>query len=192
LGDIVVANEAGVIQYDFIKKTIDADIRRANPHRPSAEMLRAARSLEIGRLNGDLPWEKKMSAVIMTKRRYARPPDSSDILHCGTKVIPHPKDPDRRPRKPRLHRGAIGSANILLKDPTLRDEIRDKYGARAMEMEGSGVIDAGWAVNKEVMVIRGICDYCDAYKTDSWQTYAALAAAAFARSLVLALTSPMP
>jgi nucleoside phosphorylase len=34
------------------------------------------------------------------------------------------------------------------------------------------------------MVVRGICDYCDSHKNDRWQPYAALCAAAYARSLV--------
>jgi nucleoside phosphorylase len=58
---------------------------------------------------------------------------------------------------------------------------------RAIEMEGSGILDAGWAMNTDVMVVRGICDYCDSHKNDQWQPYAALCAAAYARSLVQAL-----
>jgi hypothetical protein len=54
-------------------------------------------------------------------------------------------------------------------------------------MEGSGIIDAGWVMDKDIMVARGICDYCDGYKDDSWQRYAALAAAAYTRSLIEAL-----
>jgi nucleoside phosphorylase len=187
LGDIVVSNERGVIQYDLIKRTIKGDKRRAIPHRPSAELMSAARSLEIERLDGQIPWEEILVNVAKAKKGYRRPSDDKDVLHAGRRVVSHPKDPDRRPRKPRVHRGAIGSANILLKDPALRDQIRDQYGARAIEMEGSGVMDAGWAVNKDIMVVRGICDYCDDYKSDDWQPYAALAAAAYAKCLVLAL-----
>jgi hypothetical protein len=34
------------------------------------------------------------------------------------------------------------------------------------------------------IVIRGICDYADSHKNDSWQEYAALVAAAYAKELL--------
>jgi nucleoside phosphorylase len=79
---------------------------------------------------------------------------------------------------------AIASADTLLKDPKLRDELRDRFGVRAVEMEGSGVQTAAWASGIDILVVRGICDYCDAHKNDIWQNYAALVAAAYARALI--------
>ena len=84
--------------------------------------------------------------------------------------------------------GPIASANTLLKDPTKRDALRDQFGARAVEMEGSGIADATWTHGIGYLVVRGICDYCDATKNDTWQMYAAMAAAAY----VLALLEAMP
>jgi nucleoside phosphorylase len=86
-----------------------------------------------------------------------------------------------------VHHGVIGSANILLKDPKLRDKVRDQFSVRAIEMEGSGIMDAGWVMDRDIMVVRGVCDYCDDYKSDTWQRYAALAAASYARGLIEAL-----
>src|SRR5262249_28989843 len=105
----------------------------------------------------------------------------------GDAIVAHPCDPHRREGIPRVHYGTIGSANILLKDPKRRDDVRDRFGVRAIEMEGSGIMDAGWVMNRDIMVVRGICDYCDQYKNDSWQRYAALCAAAYTRSLIEAL-----
>jgi nucleoside phosphorylase len=34
------------------------------------------------------------------------------------------------------------------------------------------------------IVIRGICDYADSHKNDTWQKYAAIAAAAYAKELL--------
>jgi nucleoside phosphorylase len=39
-------------------------------------------------------------------------------------------------------------------------------------------------LGKDVMVIRGICDYCDTFKNDDWQPYASLVAAAYARAMI--------
>jgi nucleoside phosphorylase len=63
-------------------------------------------------------------------------------------------------------------------------------------MEGWGIADGAWMANQRYMVIRGICDYCDSKKDDLWQEYAALVAAAYARSLLelvsVAEVEPMP
>ena len=80
--------------------------------------------------------------------------------------------------------GAIGSANILLKNPARRDEIRNKFGVRAIEMEGSGIADATWDLEVGYLVVRGICDYADMKKNDRWQTYAAIVAAGYTRALI--------
>ena len=192
LGDIVAANEKGVVQYDFIKRTVDGDEHRANPQRPSKELLDAAQTLEVRRRSTKkAPWETLIATVIAKDPDYKRPPPEADVLHDadgGEKaVLAHPSDPDRQADQPKLCRGAIGCANILLKDPKQRDQVRDRWGVRAIEMEGSGIIDAGWAMNQDVMVVRGICDYCDSFKSDDWQEYASLVAAAYAHCLIEAL-----
>lgn len=192
LGDIVAANEKGIIQYDFIKRTVDGDEHRANAQRPSKELMDAAQTLEIRRRStNEAPWEALIAKAIKKNAIYKRPKASTDLLHDvdveEKKVLSHPKDPVRRAGQPKLHRGAIGSANILLKDPRQRDAVRDRWGVRAIEMEGSGVLDAGWSMNRDVMVVRGICDYCDSFKNDDWQDYAALVAAAYAHCLIDAL-----
>ena len=51
-----------------------------------------------------------------------------------------------------------------------------------MEMEAAGLMD-----NFPCLVIRGICDYADSHKNDDWQGYAAVAAAAFAKELLLVM-----
>jgi nucleoside phosphorylase len=188
LGDVVAADHRGVIQYDFIKRTVDGDEHRANPQRPSREFIEAVQTLEVKRLSSKVPpWEPWIKHGLKALPAFRRPPADGDVLHDGKNVVEHPKDPNRRRGMPWIHRGAIGSANILLKDPGMRDIVRDKWGVRAIEMEASGVLDAGWAMGKDIMVVRGICDYCDSYKNELWQNYAALVAAAYARCLVEAL-----
>lgn len=56
-------------------------------------------------------------------------------------------------------------------------------------MEASGIADATWESGVGYLVIRGICDYCDAYKNDLWQEYAAMVAACYTRDLIENLPS---
>jgi nucleoside phosphorylase len=46
-------------------------------------------------------------------------------------------------------------------------------------MEAAGTMD-----ELPSLVIRGICDYCDSHKHKEWQPYAALTAAAYAKTLL--------
>ncbi len=186
LGDIVVLNEQGLLQYDFTKRTAQGDAIRRSPQLPSKALLEAAKTLTIRQFADDAPWEATIVAAARGDLR--RPASKTDVLHDahGARVA-HPKQGKRKHGKPLVHHGAIGSANILLKDPSARDMLRDTYNVRAVEMEGSGLQDAGWHVEKDIMVVRGICDYCDAHKNDTWQAYAALVAAAYARALVEAI-----
>lgn len=101
--------------------------------------------------------------------------------------ITHPRDRKRRAGQPRVFIGPIASANTLLKDARLRDELRDRFHVKAFEMEGAGVADATWDMGASYLVIRGICDYGDANKADTWQEYAAVAAAGYMRALLQSL-----
>ena len=193
LGDIVVSGIKGVVQYDFIKRTVKkkrTDVPeevRAAPHRPSAELLEAVQDLVADEHFGKRPWERWL-AEGLDRLGWARPDAATDVLAGDSGPVPHPGDPKRREGQPRVFLGPIASANTLLKDPAKRDALRDQFGARAVEMEGSGIADATWTHGIGYLVVRGICDYCDATKNDTWQMYAAMAAAAY----VLALLEAMP
>jgi len=80
--------------------------------------------------------------------------------------------------------GPIATSNALVKNPLKRDELRDRFGVKAVEMEGSGIADATWTAEVGYLVVRGICDYADARKSDKWQDYAAIVAAAYTRGLI--------
>ena len=106
-----------------------------------------------------------------------RPPRSSDVLHDSDDAAKRlPILPTRREmrKQPKVHYGRIGEANTLLKDPKLRDALRDGLNVRAIEMEGSGVADGTWISGKSYMLIRGICDYCNSHKSDLWHIYTRL------------------
>jgi nucleoside phosphorylase len=124
---------------------------------------------------------------VLKKLNQKRPGESADKLcaSSGDKAeLCHPQDPRRLNGVPRIFLGPVASANVLLKDPVKRDLLREKFGVRAVEMEGSGIADATWQHQVGYVVIRGICDYCDSFKNDAWQDYAAAAAAGYTKALV--------
>lgn len=49
-------------------------------------------------------------------------------------------------------------------------------------MEGAGIIES-----LQCLVIRAVCDYADSHKNKLWQPYAAAAAAAYAKELILTI-----
>lgn len=192
LGDIVVSDRNGIVQYDFDKEHPDITEYRHAPRPPSAALIEAVKSLEANRMLDDRPWETYIkSAMSKLGRDWRRPKASIDILQdepAPAPVIPHPNDPQRVKGQPRVFHGPIASANKLLKNPAKRNTLRDTFGVKAIEMEGSGVADATWDQERGYLVVRGTCDYCNPTKGDDWHQYAALAAAAYARCVIEALT----
>jgi nucleoside phosphorylase/tetratricopeptide (TPR) repeat protein len=191
LGDVVVSDRRGVIQYDFIKKTARITEARFSPRPPHARLLEAAHLLESDAIAGARPWEEHVKRAAGLQGA-ARPEATTDVLLASKapfQPMKHPEDRHRVDGQPRIFFGPIASANILLKDPVRRDRLRNQYGVKAVEMEGSGVADATWEAGAGYLVVRGICDYCDRNKNDDWHMYAAVVAAAYARAVVERMAS---
>lgn len=193
LGDVVVTDEYGIVQYDNIKKSAEGTEVRDTSAPPSAVLIKKVKLLEAEMLLGKYPWEEHIARASGLENA-ARPDASTDNLYSSddpSVLVPHPEDPyrERRLNQPKIHRGRIGSANTLQKDPKYRDSLRDEFNIRAIEMEGSGIADGTWEAKQGYILIRGICDYCDSHKNDAWQGYAAVAAAAYARSLLESIPS---
>lgn len=181
LGDIVVSDEHGVIQYDFVKEETGRVVSRHPPRPASSNLIRAARMIEADTFSGARPWDEVIDHILAALS-WKRPRESTDLLAAPDDpsiILRHPKDPMRIRRRPRVFVGRIASANTLLKSPERRDLLRDLYGVKAVEMEGSGTADAAWMSQAQHFVVRGICDYCDSRKGDDWQNYAAAAAAGY-------------
>lgn len=195
LGDIVVSNEAGVIQWDLKKISSQLEELRNRPRPPSPILLQSVRTLQAEQLLEKRPWESHIErALSILGLPWQRPGPMLDRLYDSddpSKPIEHPVDGPgiRQIGQPRIFCGPIGSANTLLADPKKRDELRNTFRFKAIEMEGSGVADATWSRSIDYLVVRGTCDYCDSHKNDIWHNYAALAAAAFTRSLIEATGS---
>lgn len=191
LGDIVVSGEMGVVKYTFVKEHWDREEPRWPPRPPGAELYESARQLEVSELQGRRPWEPFFQRA--SSLPYSTRPNAfTDKLAHSTekdKWIDHPGDPQRRDGFPKVFRGTIACADVLLKNPEKRDMLRDAHSAKAVEMETSGIAQAAWNHSVGYITIRGICDYCDKNKGDEWQGYASVVAAAYARALLEGMPS---
>ena len=186
LGDVVISDRNGVVNYEFKTESDTEIIPRFPPRPPSAMLLEAVLLLET---EDDKPWLRFIHTAC-TACRVTRPPEDTDILASTdhpTVVISHPPDFKRHEGEPRIFTGPIASADTLLKNAQHRDELQRQFRVKAVEMEGSGIADAAWSREVGYLVIRGICDYCDSYKNDTWQAYAAISAAAYTRALLESL-----
>ena len=181
LGDVVVSDQFGVIQYDFVKDDPPRFTVRARPRPPSAELLEAVRYLRVEELQFVRRWEPYLSRAdrLMNGER----PD--DNLDARGQTITYPPDSSRRAGFPKLFIGPIASSNTLLKNPERRDQLYEDFRVLAVEMESSGIADAVWISGRAgYLTIRGICDYCDPSKGDLWQGYAAVSAASCTRAII--------
>ncbi|KAL7918284.1 hypothetical protein ACQKWADRAFT_304609 [Trichoderma austrokoningii] len=78
-----------------------------------------------------------------------------------------------------IHYGVIASADQVKKNAIIRDQLALQHEVLCFEMEAAGLMN-----EFPCLVIRGICDYSDAHKNDDWQGYAAMTAAAYAKSFL--------
>jgi nucleoside phosphorylase/patatin-like phospholipase/acyl hydrolase len=201
LGDVVVSQpdniHGGVVQYDLGKTLGEGRFERKGFLRPPPTVLLTALSNLQAKhdLDGsDIP----TFLADMIKRRpnlaksgYEYPGLEKDYLHCshhesstGNSRCTRCQDGiiQREPRhgqSPVVHYGVIASGNELIKNAAERDQLGEDLGAKCVEMEAAGLMN-----DFPCIVIRGICDYADAYKNDLWQKYAATTAAAFAKELL--------
>lgn len=188
LGDIVVSNRKGVIQYDFGKQKGRVFEERFAPRPPSAKLLEAVQMLENDAMASQRPWDSHLSNGLASRTLTSPDPDTDVIWDEHGTPVAHPAIAEARPR---VFIGPIASANVVQGDFRKRDRLRDEHKVKAVEMEGYGVADATWEFEKGYLVVRGICDYCDNrtkhLQTDAWKRYAAMAAAAYVRALIEAM-----
>ena len=189
LGDIVVSDLQGLVQLDHQAIRDGESFNRSAMPPPSRRLLNAVRLLQADETVEVRSWEPHLKDLSAKVRIFRRPPSSTDVvLNESGEVVPHPRDPHRRARRSRVFHGVIGSWNTLLRDHALRDRLASQHNLRAIEMEGAGTAEAVWQFGKSYLIVRGICDYGDdRTKSDRWHGYAAAAAAAYAKSLLLRL-----
>lgn len=208
LGDVVVGTPAngkpGVVQYDFGKAIQDhAYLETGVLNKPPAVLGTAISQLRSRYESDGHQLEEAIAHTLQHKirlqKKYSRPPAGSDILYkpdfkhsalgkdcsdgCGknllTMVPRRKRDKDAGDDILTVHYGLIASGNTLMRDAQLRDTLAANRGILCFEMEAAGVVDPFPCI-----VIRGICDYADTHKNKTWQGYAAMAAAAYAKDLL--------
>lgn len=100
----------------------------------------------------------------------------------------------RKHNVPLIHRGIIASGRSVMGSGKDRNErvkhiYEQQHGLKVLcfEMEAAEVVNIF-----PCLVIKGISDYADEHKTDEWRDFAALSAAAYARTLIEALPIEKP
>ncbi|KAL1961905.1 hypothetical protein VTN77DRAFT_938 [Rasamsonia byssochlamydoides] len=198
LGDVVVSER--VIYYQRGKMIQNGEFQRTGSlDLPPTRLLTAITSLQTLHTVHGHKIQGIMEKIIDNpnlRDEYQRPSDE-DILFKPNFVHPDPgRDcaeycrlqtdqmvwrSRRFPNNPMIHYGLIASADIVMKDATVRDEIAEKDGALCFETEAAGLMNNN---RFRTLVIRGISDYSDSHKNDKWQGYAAATAAAYAKELL--------
>jgi len=199
LGDIVVSQpyggHGGVIQYDFGRSEAGGFVHTGFLNTPPHALLQALANLQARHFLEDNNIQKYLS-VVERRDRFKRPNPNSDILfHDTYEHIEGEKTCERcdkfrtvsrRPREHNnvvVHYGTIASGNRVIESATERNLLNSQFkGVLCFEMEAAGLLNT-WPC----LVIRGISDYADSHKNDEWKLYAAGAAAAFAKELLLCI-----
>ncbi|KEF53506.1 uncharacterized protein A1O9_10481 [Exophiala aquamarina CBS 119918] len=208
LGDVVVSvpnNEkrfGGVVHYGY-GATIQGQgfQQRGTLNSPPELLLNAVNKLRT--VHSRKPFNLDLSIHRLIEKKgpildeYRKPPSTTDILYkstavhplnprCCTELVqPNVADIVTRPqrlagRERLVHYGTIGSADNLLRDAVVRDEIADRDDILCFEMESAGLMNC----DLRFIVVRGISDYSDTHKNDKWQHYAAISAAVYTKELL--------
>ncbi|KAF7192657.1 hypothetical protein HII31_06016 [Pseudocercospora fuligena] len=128
----------------------------------------------------------KNTAHSIVKRATRHLRDPPDLLHDLDRIKFITKSEDDTFDYPKVHYGTIASSDVLMKDAVQRDHAcqqilaQKKAHVLCFEMEAAGL-----PRDLPCLVIRGLCDYCDSHKNDTWQNFAAAAAAAVTKDLLL-------
>lgn len=207
LGDIVVCSpgqgKGGLYQYDYGERVQEQDFQTTGYLNQPPTLLRTAVvGLRDQYETHGHQLERAINGVLekipRLRKKYQRPDPKTDRLYLSN--IKHPakdkrdcseicaQDPSQFvPRgirtteddNPTIHYGLIASGNTLVKDAIIRDAAAEE-GILCFEMEAAGLMN-----HFPCLVIRGVCDYSDSHKNKQWQGYAAMAAAAYSRDLLL-------
>ncbi|UKZ53982.1 hypothetical protein TrVGV298_007786 [Trichoderma virens] len=208
LGDVIVGvsnnGKSAVFQYDFRKAIQGQEFLKTGFLNQPPPVLRTAINGLMAQyeIEGNQLREAVDSVLNknprLRKRGYMRPEAITDRLYrsqvihplnsgtsCATVCGDDPSSLIKRHQReeddddPLVHYGLIASANMLMKDALVRDELIAKEGILCFEMGAAGLMN-----HFPCLVIRGICDYSDSHKSTLWQGYAAMTAAAYAKDLL--------
>ncbi|EXF78839.1 pfs domain-containing protein [Colletotrichum fioriniae PJ7] len=208
LGDVVVSqpNEitGGVCQYDLAKaKPGDNWKRKGSLATPPRVLLNAIADIRTAHKHRDSMIPHFLRDMLDVNPKMAKKTKKSPgYIHQGFKndrlfqssyehvagqdcrsceMVQVVRRKERDSTDPEIHYGIIASGNFLVKDAISRDQIGAYVSddCICIEVEAAGLMD-----HFPCLVIRGICDYADSHKSDSWQHYASATAAGYAKELL--------
>jgi nucleoside phosphorylase len=199
LGDIIVSQPdgtwGGVVQYDKGKAESGGKfVLKGQLNQPPLVLLQTLSRLKAEHDRRDSWVSRYMKGAIernprMKKTGYIIPmnPDRLYCRECDEDIesltvdctANHKVRDKRSDSSPVIQYGIVASANQVVKDATVRDDLRDQFGALCVEMEAAGLMN-----HFPCLVIRGVCDYADSHKNDAWHPYAAMTAAAYAKEFL--------
>ncbi len=210
LGHVVVSNpsghNSGIIEHDLRKAKHGRLEPTARFTPPPAALLGAAHALlaHRERLDFDPVWQdmKRVQDSRQQLLHFQFPGVEGDHLYPTDYAHSQPRVdfPERRitasidddddqddhdaERTPFVvvHRGTIASAEVVIKNAALRDQLAKQHGILCFDMA-----IASAPLDFPCMAILGISDYCDSHQSSQWHGFAAAAAAAFARQLLIHL-----
>lgn len=191
LGDVVVATR-GIVDYGHGRQ-VDGE---HHPRRQTAGMVSSWLSRAVSSLRAEHARGRRPLAHLLDPQRTPqagrcpRPSGDADILYARGLVVQHPNHTEsgHPATYPKIHYGAVASADVLVRDEIARDNLATEFpDLMAIEMEGAGIAASTAAHDLPWFMVRGITDYCDNVgKNDVWHQYAAYAAAAYVRALLAA------
>ncbi|GKZ36948.1 hypothetical protein AbraIFM66950_008214, partial [Aspergillus brasiliensis] len=199
LGDIAIGipgdNHPGIVEYDFLKYEQNRFVLKGCANKPPSILISADRSLQ----EDELMQRSALNDILgdITKHPGYVRPSMDDVLYedsfshietghdcTACEQSDFKKLVFRSPRpsvQPAIHRGLILSGNGVIRNARDRKNLQHGHdNAICFEMEAAGIAD-----EIPCLVVRGICDYADTHKQDGWQRFAAAAAAAYCKTILL-------
>ena len=201
LGDIAVskpsATRPGLMLYNFPTSSYDQFTTTEAMKSPSNLLLTAAGKAETNSILGESQISRYISDIVSTDpTTFASPGPDEDVLfdsdyehvntgfaengcdHCDpNKILSRPR---RENKDPKVHYGLIASSNQWKISKVTVDKLAREHGVLCFETEAADLLDTD-----QCLIVRGICDYTDSHRSKLWHGYAAAAAAAYAREILL-------
>ncbi|KAK6347976.1 hypothetical protein TWF718_005796 [Orbilia javanica] len=209
LGDVVVGDpngaHGGVIQYNLRQWKTDGEFNiKSGLKNPPELLIKAVRLLrsdhgfERGEMNRYIQRAIAISRAVghphindcqfpgqdrdrLFKAGYQHV-NGEGCSKCNVRMVERRLQRDSN--EPEVHYKLIAAANKDMSRAEYRDKLRDVWGVSCFETEAAGL-----RADFPCLVIRGICDYSDDHKNDVWQSYAAVAAVAYAKDLLRVIKS---
>ncbi|KAL3456391.1 nucleoside phosphorylase domain-containing protein [Aspergillus heterothallicus] len=188
LGDVVVSiphlQYGGVTQYDMGKHISSGFIATGCLKPPPERLLQVLNYMPshgspmIGELHVKYP-DDELDHLYETAYTHV---GGDTCEACDSNLIVQ-RSILRHRTAPHVFYGTIASASSVIEDLKIPETLMKKHGVICCEMEAAGLMNTRFPC----LVIRGISDYADSHKNNSWIAYAATAAAQYARDMLFAM-----